>query len=95
MRAGLRGARNVVLACSLFAFVLACGGHFYFGVKMPRIPDPEAGRVYPLISRSVSVYLTRGERGLLLALFVAAIGGALIALAIHVAIEGLRRSNKQ
>jgi hypothetical protein len=89
-RARYETAIKVISGLSVASFWAAGGLWTYYGLYLPRSPDPAAGRVYAVAYRASYSYVTRAEQCVLLGLVGAAILGILIVVALLVAREGLR-----
>jgi len=83
-------AIRVISGVSVASFFAAGGLWTYYGLYMPRSPDPAAGRVHAVAFRTSYSYVTHFERCALLALVGTAILGILGIVALLVAREGLR-----
>lgn len=83
-------AIRVIAGVSFAAFFAASGVWEYYGLYLPKSPDPAVGRVHAVAYHASYSYVTRAEQCVLLGLFGAAILGILIVVALLVAREGLR-----
>jgi hypothetical protein len=84
----LRSAYRAITAAAFVAFFAANGVYQYFALTRPKRADPASGRIFVLVNHG-TVYVTRTEQHILLALFGAAIAGVLVAVALRVMHEGL------
>jgi hypothetical protein len=51
-----------LLATTMIASILGAGYvHTTYLATMPRMPDPAAGRIYPVVVKAVSVHVNREE----------------------------------
>ena len=58
----LKSAIEILLATTIFACILGAGYvHTTYLTSMPRTPRPDVGRIYPVVVKSVSVYVNRVE----------------------------------
>jgi hypothetical protein len=58
----LKRGIEILLITTIFACILGAGYvHTTYLTIMPRTPQPEAGRIYPVVVKSVSVYVNRAE----------------------------------
>ena len=88
--ARFKTAIRVVGGVSIAAFFAAGGLWDYYGMYLPKSPDPAAGRVHAVAFHASYSYVTRAEQYALLGLFGVAILAIIVIVALLVAREGLR-----